>query len=202
MTLFVETPHESPSPIPSIPWLASDDPCAVSTSLPSRILIHCNDLGILLFPLLRLMVDRPQRRQQPQATGTKCHKIGILIAVETIGAGAVSIVADDAMAVEHSAVEQIEDVAGDGGSQRHEAPVLAEPVDSKRLGYDRREDAKQEAVTKTGEPRNEEKEIRVHDVDCEYLREAEDQARSDKAPGATSTNAFHEEVGSDALTMC
>ena len=86
------------------------------------------------------------------------------------------------MAVEDEAVEDVEDVAGDDGRERHEAPVLAEAVDAEGLGDDGREDSKEKAVAQPREPGDEAEQVWVGDVQRAYLRYAEDEAGDDEAP--------------------
>ena len=57
-----------------------------------------------------------------------------------------AMLVDDGVLVVDAAVDQVEDVAGDDGRERHPAPVLGEAVHAKDLGDDRGVDAEEEAV--------------------------------------------------------
>lgn len=76
--------------------------------------------------------------------------IGSAIALQALVASPFATGLKDAMVVENGAVNKVKDVGGEDGSKRHEAPVLAETMDAKRLGDDGGEDAKEKAV---GDPR-------------------------------------------------
>jgi len=105
--------------------------------------------------------------------------------------------ADDAVAVENGAVEQVKDVARDNWAECHKTPVLAQAMDAKCLCNDGREDAKEESVSKTGEPGNKAKEAWTGDVKRTELRDEEDEACEYKTPDAAGLENLDKKVGSD-----
>ena len=70
-------------------------------------------------------------------------------------------------------------------------------MDAKCLCNDRREDAKQESVSKTGEPRNKAKEARASNVERTELRDEEDEACEYQTPHAAGFEHLDKKVGSD-----
>jgi hypothetical protein len=55
------------------------------------------------------------------------------------------------MAVKDDTIKQVENIARDDGTERHEPPVLAQAVDAEGLGHDGREDAEKEPVAEARE---------------------------------------------------
>ncbi len=101
------------------------------------------------------MPNGRQRHSNPHPARGQGHEIGILVAVQPIRTGPLALGPDNAMAVKDHAIEQVENVARNDWAEGHEPPVLAEAVDTKRLSDDGRENAKEEAVAKTRQARDE-----------------------------------------------
>ena len=158
-------------------------------------LILSGPLPLLPQPLLVLMPNSRQRHDNAHPARRQRDQVRILVAVHTIRAIPLTIRAHHTMAVKDGAVKQVEDVARDGGRERHEAPVLAQAVDAERLGHDGGE---HEAVAEARQARHEAEDVRVRDADGAELGDAEDDAGEDEAPRAVGVQDFDEEVGADA----
>lgn len=161
------------------------------------LLILGDALPLLPRPLQILMPYGRQCDNNAQATRRERDKVCVPVAVQAVRAGPLAVRADDAVAIKDGAVEQIEDVARDHGAEGHEAPVLAQAVDAKRLGHDGGEDAKEEAVAEARQARHEAQQVRVRDAQRAELGDAEDEPGHDEAPGAVGVQDLDEEVGSD-----
>lgn len=136
--------------------------------------MHAGLLG-LPQPLKLLVPNHPQRHADARHARHEGNAVRGAVALQAVVAAALAAGLDDAVVVKDGAVEQIEDVGRDDGGERHEAPVLAQAADAKRLGDDGGEDTKEEAVRQTGEPRHQEEEVGVGDVEGAKLRYGEDE---------------------------
>ncbi len=168
-----------------------------TTPAQAKLVLHAGLLG-LSQPLKLLMSNNPQGNADASHARRKGDAVRGAVALEAVVAGALAAGLDDAVVVKDGAVEQVEDVGRDDGCERHEAPILAQAADAKRLGDNRGEDAKEEAVGQAGEARHEEEEVWVGDVDGADLGYGEDEAGHHEAPDAGCAELLDEEVGADA----
>ena len=104
--------------------------------------IRSNGLPYLPQPGKILVSYHQQRNDKAQPTSAQCHKIRSPIALETVGTRPLASGANMRVSVKHQTVKQVEHVTRYYRAECHEPPVLAEAVDTKRLGDNGREDAK------------------------------------------------------------
>lgn len=148
-------------------------------------------LAGLLLALLLLVTDDNQRHDKTETARGQCDKVRRTVAGEAVVAGPLARGLDNGVGVKHKTVKQVEDVAGDNWRQRHEAPVLREAVDTKRLGDNGREDAKQETVAETRETRYKSEKVRVLNVDGAELGADKDGGGDDEAPDAAGVEVLN-----------
>lgn len=144
------------------------------------------------------MADDPDGNGHADQAGYKGDAVGGAVALESLVARALAARIKDAVVVQDGAIDKVEDVGGEDGRERHEAPVLAEAVDAKRLGHDGREDAKEQAVGNAREAGEEEEVDGRGDGQAADLGDGEDEARQDQTPHTTGPELLDEEIGTDA----
>ena len=93
----------------------------------------------------------PAAQDEGAHRGEQRDDIGALVALTAQHAVAVTVVFDDAVAVVNTAVQDVEDIAGDDGRQGHGAPVLGEAVYAKGVGDDGGVDAEQHTIADTSD---------------------------------------------------
>lgn len=148
--------------------------------------------------LIMLVTNNPQRDAYSNKTGSKGDPVCGAVALNTVVARSLAIGTDHAVAVVRGAVKEVENVGREDGRQRHEAPVLAQAVDAKRLGDDGWEHAKEEAIAEAGETGNEGQKVGVADVEGADLREKEDETGQDQAPDTTDVKGLDQIVRANA----
>ncbi len=145
-----------------------------------------------------LVADDPDGNDHTDQARRKGDAVRGAIAPQALVAGALTAGIKDAVAVQDRAIDEVKDVGGEDGRERHEAPVLAEAVDAKRLGHNGREDAKEQAVGDTREAGQQEEVGGRGDGQAADLGDGEDEAGHDQTPYATGPELFDEEIGTNA----
>lgn len=158
-------------------------------------------LGALLQLLSTLVPNDQECNRGTEGTSAQRYDICRFVALYAVDTGPTPILPYDGMGIEHRAVEDIEYVAADDRRECHEAPVLGKTVDAEGLGNDGRKHPKEEPITQSAETRYETKEVRIGDVEREYLRKGEDTGRDHETPDSTSMEDFDKEVGPNAYYM-
>lgn len=77
-----------------------------------------------------LVNNRPETDDDARKTGKEGHMICGFVTRKPFGAFPTSLGQDDGMRVVNSAVEEVENVAAEDGSQRHDSPILRKAADS------------------------------------------------------------------------
>ena len=102
------------------------------------------------------------------------------------------------MSIRNTSIKRVEDIPTNHGAQRHEPPILRHAAYAKRLSYEGRIAAEQEAVGEAGGGGDEGEVVRSCDLGCEGLGEDEEGGGGDEAPEAGEVQFVGDEVGADA----
>lgn len=96
-----------------------------------------------------LAEDAPQADADTGEAGEEGQIVGGAVAGQSVGALAVTILADNRVVVVYGSVEEVEDVSTENRGQCHHTPVLGKTSNAEGLRGQRRENTKQEAVGDT-----------------------------------------------------
>jgi hypothetical protein len=127
-------------------------------------------------------VDRAQGNGNADQRRDRRHKIGIPIAIQAQRADALARRQSLGMIVVYSTIHHGENVAEYDRSQRHKAPVHAQATNAKGIGYERRVNAEQCAITESTEAGNNPEEVRVRHKKRRKLCEREDATAYNDTP--------------------
>lgn len=105
-------------------------------------------LNLFMHSVMQLFLTQnpPKTDDNTSNTGEERRIVSRTIAAQSIGTITLTIRSHDGVLVVDGAVEQVEDITAENRREGHGAPVLREAADAERVGYERGEDAEQEAV--------------------------------------------------------
>lgn len=148
--------------------------------------------------LLIVMPYAPHTHPHPNNTRHRSDQIRTPIALQPLPAIPHSIPPDDTMSVVDPPIHQIENIPKRNRRERHSAPILTQPSDTKRLHHQRGVHPEQKSVRHPSETRDEPERIWRGDSEAAQLREEEEQRGDEEAPEAGHVEVLDDDVGAHA----
>lgn len=139
--------------------------------------------------------DTPKADDDSRKARDEGSVVGGLVAAKAVGTIAVTVVAHHGVSVEDAAIEQIENISTEDGSERHDAPVLRESADPEGVRDKRREDAEQETVGDAGESGDHYKLMGIRYRRPGKLRHGEHDGRDEQAPESGHVQFLDKNIG-------
>lgn len=142
--------------------------------------------------------DAPESDSDSGNAGEEGRVVCGLVATQTFTAVPLTIGSDYRMTVVDAAVEEVEDVAAENRSKRHNAPVLGEAINAKGMCDEGWIDPEEEAVRQSCSPGDENQLMGFGDRRASKLGHCEQDSGEEKAPEAGHVQLLHQQVGSDS----